>query len=265
MQEKSFFTVFPGEKQEPAAGCGPLVNPFVAIDYGLNDEPPISGVLCALGATTENALRTVFGTVELPIDTLIGALAGWNVTYICSQTDVSSPTNIATHFTNNFNEFLLSVASIIPNLFQYIDAPVVSDCITGTSDGGNGGGTATLVQLLYDSMRLVLFIVYYVLIGLTAILEAIAGELGSNFCELVIVPSYDDGLGRLVDVIFDFIELIVCIVTVVTGSTDGAGSAFCDFECFMLVMINIFGSSDRIPATSSRYITCTTTNDELLE
>ena len=114
-------------------------------------------------------------------------------------------------------------------------------------------------------MRLVLFIVYYVLIGLTAILEAIAGELGSNFCELVIVPSYDDGLGRLVDVIFDFIELIVCIVTVVTGSTDGAGSAFCDFECFMLVMINIFGSSDRIPATSSRYITCTTTNDELLE
>ena len=131
---------------EPAAGCGPLVNPFVAIDYGLNDEPPISGVLCALGATTENALRTVFGTVELPIDTLIGALAGWNATYICSQTDVSSPTNIATHFTNNFNEFLLSVASIIPNLFQYIDAPVVSDCITGTSDGGNGGGTATLVQ-----------------------------------------------------------------------------------------------------------------------
>ena len=236
---------------EIASGCGPLADPFNVASWPVTAEPPIVGVFCAVGSTAENGLYTLSGVfLELPIDTIIAALSGQTVTQICSQTSITSALNLNVHFTQRFNAFLESASSILPNFFVYISAPVVSDCIAPTSNS-----YSTLTQLIYDAVQTVLFLVNLLVIALSALLEGIAGELGSQFCSVVITPTYDATLGRVVDVIYDFIELLVCIVATVQGS-DNLGTVGDDFECFMLYMIGIFGSSDRTSTPAPPYSSC---------
>lgn len=218
---------------EPRPNCDGMRDPFDVINLGMNgaSSRTIDGVFCAFGATIEDFLWTGSGLIEWFFDILLAALGGQPVTTVMSQTNPNSPGNIDRKFYLRYESWVRSVSSIVPNFFAYINSPVVSECITGTTADPSD---KTLVDVIEQGLRLLGFIVE----GIVLVVRTFAAVISSSVdvCIILIKPIYNIFTGRIIELAVDVIQWIICLADV---SSNSSGAQ--DFNVFLGTLSELFG------------------------